>query len=203
MMRASTKPAAINRTSVPLSALLICAFTLAGCDAIEDLGTDGSNDKKPNSNTNSTGGSTAGQTTDATIPDPIIELKLGDIPIAAKQCHVTVLPAAGGYPATVQVSSYPSPSAESFPSILIQADISSDNLTEVLNQKFPAKIHVKEGPKAVDWITPDGQPGEITIQNADDSGRVVGTFSASAMRLLGSSDELTLSGSFDGRAVAK
>ncbi len=200
--KATTRPSARRTVFAWLLPVFLCAVTLVGCEVIEELGTDVPDDKKSNSDTAPTVINKNSQDVDTAVPEPNIEITLGDIPIAAEECHVTVLPAAGGYSATLRVTSYSSPDTESFPSIFIQADISSDKITEVLNQKFPAKIYIQTSQKAVIWETPDVQPGEITIKNADDLGRVIGVVTAGAMMQLGSADSMTLSGSFDGRRLA-
>lgn len=130
-------------------------------------------------------------------PPRVIALGMAP-PIEAKECLIKLTAAAGQVPAILQVSSYVDKQTESYPSIFVQAVAPSSSVADILEQPLPAKVHVALAAGGPFYSTPDGQPAQLTLKEADDQ-HVVGTIENATLVDQASGQKSTITGRFDGK----
>ena len=134
-----------------------------------------------------------------TPAEKFVKLVVGTRSVSSATCSVKLIPPIAGRPAVLKITSYEDPSAESFPSILIQANAAgSTSVNDIIDQPLQAQIKVATSDVDPVWFTPDDQPANITIRSADDSGRVIGVIINGIVANSGNADELKIKGDFDG-----
>jgi hypothetical protein len=63
-------------------------------------------------------------------------------PLQTQACYVTLVPAAGGRPAVLQLQSYQDEQQESFPSVFARATVPAAGLSELAGQTSPIQLKI-------------------------------------------------------------
>ena len=179
--------------------LAVATFALvpAGCDFLDSTGNGGGTTPPPKNGTSP-------PTTDGTVVTPpppaerLIELNVSGRTRKLDTCYIKLLPSTSRTPAVLIVTSYPSPQEESFPSFYMRAALEDGDLQALLGKPIQAKIWLATEQNGPILRTPDDAPANITIRNADDDGRVVGSIINADLINTTNSDKLTITGRFDG-----
>ncbi|MDH3717368.1 MAG: hypothetical protein OES79_04540 [Planctomycetota bacterium] len=131
-------------------------------------------------------------------PAPAIELNVGGQTRKLPSCYLKLIPSTSQTPAVLMVTSYPNEQQESYPSFFMRVVLSGDDLAKLLGQPMPARIWFAAKPNDIVYHTPDGEPASVTIRNADDAGRVLGTIIDAKLLNTANDESMSISGQFDG-----
>lgn len=100
-----------------------------------------------------------------------------DGPVKAGRCYATLVSFASGRPSVLTMSSSKAEEDETFPSVLLRAEVSAGTLAELSGQKVAAQLYVQTEADGPVWHSPEGQPVEVSITAAADGsveGEVLG-----------------------------
>jgi len=94
-----------------------------------------------------------------------LQLEMGEA-VEAKACFASLTQLPGSRPAVLQLTSYADPERESFPSVLIWAEVPSHQPDSLAGQKVKAQIYVQTKADGPVWQSAPGEPIELTIIKA-------------------------------------
>ncbi len=92
-----------------------------------------------------------------------------DGPVVARKCHASLATGMPGRPDILQMTSYEGAGRESFPSILLRAEVTATSLASLNGLKVPAELFVQQKAEEPVWCCLPGQPVEIEIYETDDT----------------------------------
>lgn len=84
-----------------------------------------------------------------------------DSPLKTSACYVQIVPPLGGRPAILQIKSYQTPEQESFPSLMLQGNVSESNLAGITGQTVQASMWVQREANGPVWSS--SKPVELRI----------------------------------------
>lgn len=91
-----------------------------------------------------------------------------DEPVKAGRCYATLVSFPSGRPSVLTMSSCREAEDESFPSVLLRAEVTTDTPAELSGQKLAAQLYVQSEAEGPVWHSPQGQPVEVNITTAGD-----------------------------------
>jgi hypothetical protein len=94
-----------------------------------------------------------------------LQLEMGEA-LDAKACFVSLTQLPGSRPAVLQLTSYSDAEHESFPSILIWAEVASHQPDSLAGQKVKAQIYIQAKADGPVWQSVPGEPIEVSITKA-------------------------------------
>jgi hypothetical protein len=90
-----------------------------------------------------------------------------DVPVKAGRCYATLV-SLSGRPSVLTMSSCKEAGDESFPSVLLRAEVTAGTLAELSGQKVAAQLYVQTEAEGPVWHSPEGQSVEVSITTAGD-----------------------------------
>lgn len=96
-----------------------------------------------------------------------IELQL-DQPLKTQACYVQFVQQGSGRPNVLQLQSYRSAEDESFPSVLLHAQVSAASAQELVGQIASARLFVQPDRSGPTWYSVVGSPVEVEIVSIDE-----------------------------------
>jgi hypothetical protein len=94
-----------------------------------------------------------------------LQLEMGEA-LDAKACFVSLTQLPGSRPAVLQLASYSDAQRESFPSVLIWAEVPSHQPDSLVGQKVKAQIYVQAKADGPVWQSAPEEPIEVSITKA-------------------------------------
>jgi hypothetical protein len=91
-----------------------------------------------------------------------------DEPVKTKGCYAAFIAGIGGRPSVLQLRSYPSVAQEAFPSALVQAEVETGSLADLVGKTVAAQTFVQAEPSGLVWHTVGGEPMQLTIKTVAD-----------------------------------
>lgn len=86
-----------------------------------------------------------------------------DVPVVTTACYAKFVPIGGGRPNVAQFRSYRDPSQESFPSVMLQAQVQAGGWSELIGQSIRAEMFVQNATGSAIWSCPSGTQVEIKV----------------------------------------
>ena len=172
-------------------------LTCASCNWLEDAS---DMTKKPTKKRPTSQPAQHTQSTPATSSGPAekyLNVVVGTDTVNINGCYVKLIPSVAGRPTVLKITSYPTPAAESFPSIFIQANTSGTSIKEIIGKPLQARVYMTTAADTEVWYTLEDQPANITIRNADDGGRIIGTIINGMLVNTTTSAQRPITGAFD------
>jgi hypothetical protein len=117
-------------------------------------------------------------------------------PLQTQACYVTLVPAAGGRPAVLQLQSYQDEQQESFPSVFARATVPAAGLSELAGQTIPAQMFVQPQAGGPVWHS-QASPIQLKIHSVDEK-QVAGEILAGALADAATGQTQPVSGTFQG-----
>ncbi len=124
-----------------------------------------------------------------------IELQL-DKAVNTSGCYAALHLQSGGRPNILQITSYNAPSAESFPSFFLRAQVTQRTMAELAGQTVSGQIYVQDGPNGNVWESPADQLAQLKI-TAVDANSVSGELTGPIMNV-GTGERRELTGKLGG-----
>lgn len=95
------------------------------------------------------------------------ELQL-DAAVATSGCYAYFVPGVSGRPNLLQLRSYRDPEHESFPSMMLQAQVAAAGLSELTGQVVAAQLFVQKDANSPVFYTAPGSHVELKLVSTDD-----------------------------------
>jgi hypothetical protein len=110
----------------------------------------------------------------APLESPGLRWQIGNGPVLTSTCHVTLV-VNPGLPSVLQLSSYPDPDREIFPSMLQRAQTKAESLAQLAGQTLPVSLFAQAERDGASFHNLPDQTVELRIQRVDGD-RVYGSF---------------------------
>jgi len=81
-------------------------------------------------------------------------------------CVAELISVSPDRPTILQLTSYRSPEAESFPSCLVRGEVTAATLADLAGKKIQVQVFLTSGPEDQVWHTALGAPAELTLESA-------------------------------------
>ena len=114
-------------------------------------------------------------------------------PIKTASCFGFFVSSEDGRPAVLKFQSYRQAGSESFPSLLVQSQVSAKNLGELVGQTLPATLYVQTALNGPIWVSNSAQPVQLRVTKVEDK-QVFAEIAGGTMRQLDGSTTASVSG---------
>lgn len=118
-------------------------------------------------------------------------------PMATNGCYGRVHAFSSKRPAILQIASYNDPNNESFPSVLVQAQLTDASLAALAGKTLNAQIYLQAAPGGPVWHSSADRPVEVQIKSAANS-QIEGSIVQGALINADTGAEGQLKGTFSG-----
>jgi hypothetical protein len=97
-----------------------------------------------------------------------LELVL-DGPVDAPACYASLVSFSSDRPSVLQLSTSGETADEAFPSVLVRAQVPAGTFSELVGKELTAAVYVQTEAGGPIWHSPQGQPVELAITDADEA----------------------------------
>lgn len=126
-----------------------------------------------------------------------MELELGG-PTTTSECYAALMTVSPKHPPVLQVTSYASPEAETFPSVFLRCEAPAGQPGSLVGQKIRAQAYVQLARDGAVWHAPADQPVEVSITAAT-AESITGEITAGQVVNSQDNSRLDLRGTFTGK----
>lgn len=120
-------------------------------------------------------------------------------PVTVPGCYVTFIDAVGGRPSVLQLKSYRSAEAETFPSVLLQATVEASDPSALQGQTVSAQMFVQVAADGPVWFADRTHPVQLKIVTVADR-KFTAELVGGALASTHSGNSIPASGKFNGVA---